>query len=341
MRNKTEKFVIGVDGGGIKTVAALASLEGKILARAKTGSSHPRNLGLKKAVDSIVLVVSEVLKKIKKNKKILVTFLGLPAMEEEFKFKKSLIKKELLKHKKISPIFKGKVVIGSDQLAGFRTGTEKKEGLVLIAGSGCVAHGWAGKKEVKVCGWGYLSEMGSAFFVGQKAIQAIFKDLDGRDKKTLLTKLAFQELKIKTKEDLINLLYSKKPTEIVPSFSIFCGKAGEKGDKIAKKILIEAGKELALSANTIIKKLNFPRSIPASARGQGLRDRQKREFPVVLIGSMFKSKIVLDTVKKEVKKFAPKVKFIRPKEEPVIGAVKLAIENYVTKRFSFEKNQKF
>jgi len=74
--------------------------------------------------------------------------------------------------------------------------------------------------------------------------------------------------------------------------------------------LIETGKELALSTKTVIKKLNF----------------QKVKFPLVLVGSMFNSKTVLDTLKKEVKKLAPRVNFIRPKVEPVIGAVKLAIE---------------
>jgi len=45
---KKQKYVIGVDGGGTKTLAALADLKGKILAKAKSGSSHPRYLGLKR-----------------------------------------------------------------------------------------------------------------------------------------------------------------------------------------------------------------------------------------------------------------------------------------------------
>jgi activator of 2-hydroxyglutaryl-CoA dehydratase len=52
----------------------------------------------------------------------------------------------------------------------------------------------------------------------------------------------------------------------------------------------------------------------------------KGKFPIVLIGGMFKSKIVLKTVKREIKKYSPKVQFIRPKKEPVIGAIKLALE---------------
>ena len=308
MMKNEKQYIVGVDGGGSKTEAVLANLEGKILARAKTGSAHPRNIGVKGAVENVALAIEKILPK---EGKILSTFLGLPAMEEEFKFKKEIIKKEFLKHKEIYPIFKGKLIIGSDQLAGFISGNEKKDGIVLIAGSGCAIHGWSGKKEVKVCGWGYLSEMGSAFWVGQKGLQAVFKNLDGRGEKTLITKLVFQKLKIKNKENLIGKIYSNNVQEIIRSFSILVDKAGRKGDKIAKDILTEAGKELILSVNTVIKKLNF----------------QNKKFPLVLIGSMFKSKIILDTVKKEIKKIAPKVEFIRPEVEPVIGAVKLAIEN--------------
>ena len=83
-----------------------------------------------------------------------------------------------------------------------------------------------------------------------------------------------------------------------------------KKDKIAKEILVEAGKELALTGKTAIKKLILS---------------HRARFSLVLTGGMFKSKIILDTVKKEIKKFAPKVQFIRPKQEPVMGAVKLAL----------------
>lgn len=310
MKKKNQSYVIGVDSGGSKTAVVLANLKGRILTRHQADSSHPRNIGIKNAIKNLVRAIEKVLRKIRGDKKILSTFFGLPAMEEEFKLKKNLIKKELLKNKEIRSIFKGRVIIGSDQLAGFRSGTDEKDGLVLIAGSGSVCHGWKDKKEAIADSCGYLSETGSAFFVGQKALQAVFKNLDGRDEKTSLTKLLFQKLRIKNKEKLIDKIYSKKPIEVIPLFSIFCDTAAKKGDKIAKNILIEAGRELALSANSVIKRLNF----------------KNKKFPLVLIGSMFKSKIVLDTTIKNIKKFAPKVKFIRPKAEPVIGAVKLAIE---------------
>lgn len=307
MKQKSFQYVIGVDGGGSKTVAALANLDGKILAVSKIGSASPRNIGLKDAMANVAKAAERVLKN---NKKIACVFLGLPCLEEEFKNKKEKIRKELLKHKKISPIFKGKIIIGSDQLACFKSGTDKEEGIVLIAGSGSVVHGWSGGKEAKVSGWGYLTEKGSAFWVGQQGLEALFKDLDNRGAKTLITKLIFKKLKIKDKESLIEKVYSKNQIENILSFSVSVDEAAKKKDKVAQDILIEAAKELALSAKTVIKKLNF----------------RKKKFPIVLIGGMFKSKIVLKQVQKEIRRFAPNVEFILPKRKPVIGAVKLAIE---------------
>ena len=234
----------------------------------------------------------------------------MPAVQEEFRNKKEKIKKELLNHKEISQISQGIIKIDSDQITAFRSGTDEKDGVLLIGGAGCVAHGWCKNREFKASGWGWLADEGSAIWVGQKVFQAVLKDLDGRGPKTLLTKFIVQKFKIRKVEDLTILVYLKTPTEIIPQFSMICDEISKKGDRIAKNILKEAGRELALNVKPVIEKFDF----------------KKNGFPIVLAGSMFKSKIILDTVKKEIKKFAPRVKFIRPKVKPVIGAVKLAIE---------------
>ena len=159
-----QKYVIGIDGGGTKTVAALSDLSGKILKIGKSGPTSPRNIGIKKTADNVARSIEKVLPK--KKAKILSTFIGLPAVEEEFRLKKEIIKKELLRYKKISLIFSGKVIIGSDQIVAFRSGSDRKDGVLLIAGTGCVAHGWRGNQKVKTSGWGWLADEGSAFWVG-------------------------------------------------------------------------------------------------------------------------------------------------------------------------------
>jgi len=309
MLTEKNNYVIGVDGGGTKTVAALADFKGRILKIANTGPSNPRNNGLKRTAENVVTAIKRVLPK---NKKIKISyiFIGLAALEEEYRFKKREIKKEILKDKKISSVLKGQVIISSDQIIAFRSGTDEKDGIVLIAGTGCVAHGWRDKKEAKASGWGWLGDEGSGFWIGQKALGIIFKELDGRGPETKITKLIFKEWKLKNKYALMRKIYSNDTIRNVSLISEFVNKLAERKNKVAELIMKEAGKELALSANSVIKKLHF----------------QKQKFPLVLVGSVFNSKIVSETIKKEVKTLAPRAKLILSKKEPVIGAVKLAIK---------------
>ena len=303
------KYVIGVDGGGVKTVAALADFKGKVLAKVKTGPSNPNNVGIKQAVLNISEAIKKVTNKIKKGK-IVSTYIALAGIKRN-KGKQIEIRKTLLASPKISHIFAGQVIIDGDQKIAFRLGTDKKDGILLISGAGCVACGWKGSQEIRTSGWGYLNDEGSGFWIGQKAYRAVCKNLDGRRPKTSLTKLIQKKWNIKSGEDLMRKVYQKSnPVEIISSLVPLIDKAARNRDKIAKDILIEAGKELASAGNTVIKKLNF----------------QKVKLSVVLVGGVFESKIVLNTAKREIKKFGPKVKFILPKEKPVIGAIKLAIE---------------
>ena len=209
MKEKLRNYVIGIDGGGTKTTAALADLKGRILFKSQAGSSNPRNIGIKTAVANITKAVRILFKNTNKNYKIVSTFIALPAIEEEYRNKKKDILRLLKKRREVSKIFEGKVTIDSDKIANFKAGTDEKNGILLIAGTGAVSHGWRGKKEFKASGWGWLEDAGSAFWVGQRVLQAILEDLDERGGKTLLTKLAFEEFKAKRLTDFSRKVYSK------------------------------------------------------------------------------------------------------------------------------------
>ena len=99
MKKENKKYVIGVDGGGTKTRAVLANLEGKILKISKTGSSNLRNVGLKITSLNISEAILEVVGGIRK-KDILSIFIALAAVEEEFKSQKEKLKRKILKNPK-------------------------------------------------------------------------------------------------------------------------------------------------------------------------------------------------------------------------------------------------
>jgi N-acetylglucosamine kinase len=299
-------YVIGVDGGGTKTVCALADMQGKIVAKAKAGASNPRNIGIDRAVKNIARGIQAIIKN-KWNINIASVFIGLPAIEEEYKNRKSEIVTRFKKQKGIANI-NGKIIVGSDQLVAFRAGTDAKNGIIAIAGTGCAVHGWNGDKEAKVNGWGWLADEGSAFWIGQKTFQAILKSFDGRVPDTILEKTALKDLQLKNLDALVDFAYADFAKNVAPLFKV-CSDAADLGDKVAREILVAASKEIALSVREVSAKLHFSETVP-----------------LVLVGGAYKSHWVLNTVKKEVSRYYPgRFKFIII-EEPVAGAVKLALE---------------
>lgn len=313
MKEKKFQYVIGIDGGGTKTIAVLANLRGKVLAKAETGSSNPLKVGMKIAVLNIRKAIGNILKKYQKEE-IAIIYLALAAGIEKDKKKKTIIKKNLLKYPEFNRFSNKKIIIEGDQLAAFKSGTDKKEGVVLISGTGSVAMGWKEGREAEACGWDwFLGDDGSGFWLGRKALRAVCRQFDGRGKRTLLSSSIFKKWNIKNKEQLMQKVYHGYKEDFVEKISLLSSlidEAAKKGDRIAKDILIEGGKELALAVMQVIKKLNF----------------EKEKFPLILVGSALNSAVVLNKVKKEIKKIAPKVEFIRPKRAPVMGAIKLALE---------------
>lgn len=291
------KYVIGIDGGGTKTTAMLADEQGSQIKLLRTGASSPRNVGVKACARTL----TELIGKMDGLERVSKIIIGLASVEEQ-PYLAGRIKDLLFKN------LREKVEIVSDQLVAFRSGTDKRNGMVLIAGTGCVAHGWNRGREVKVSGWGWLEDRGSAFWVGQKTFQAIVLDWDGRGPDTKMGDIALAELGVSGIDELLREVY-KEPLKMIPLFSIFCDKAVREGDTVARDIMRRAGKELADASLTVIKRLEF-----------------EEIFPLILVGSMFKSVLVLETVCTAIKNKAPEAEFIQPGVEPVVGAVKLALD---------------
>jgi glucosamine kinase len=303
-----EGVVIGVDGGGTKTEAWAIDSSGKILGVGKAGPSNLRNLGIEKSISNIVKSIELSYLKLKKNN-VLSVFIGLPAFAEEYRTKEIEIKKEFLKQNKINFISNNNLFIGSDQEIAFKSGTNEKEGIVVISGTGSVVRGWKGKESVKCSGWGWLSDKGSSYWAGKKAFEKTIEAMDGRIQKSILTELVIKKFKVKNIEELNRIVYEMEHIDIFPRLALLVDESSKKKDVIARDILNEVSNELFLATKTVIKKLKF-----------------NKKVPIILVGGMFKSKILLDFFEKEIKKNNLNVEIIIPIKPPVYGAVKSAIQ---------------
>ncbi len=303
-------YIIGVDGGGTKTTAALADERGEILSVEKGGPSNIRNVGLETAVENILSVV----KKVQKEKTVSCYCIALASVEEEEQDKKEEVVR-MLKEKGVE----GKILIESDQLSAFKAGTDENDGVVVIAGTGAVCKGWRSYKEHKTNGWGYLAGEGSAFYAGIETYRAVQKSFDGRGEKTKIEDILREEWEVESAEDFNKKMYPDFMKSL-PLLSVVLDKAEQQGDFVARRILEKISDELFLSAKTVIEKLEF----------------REVKFPVVLSGGMFKSDFLKEEVSSKISMFAPKAEVIILKEDPVVGAVKIALRHSERSEESFE-----
>ncbi|MCF7845514.1 MAG: hypothetical protein K9M12_02000 [Candidatus Pacebacteria bacterium] len=293
-------YVIGVDGGGTKTTVALADESGEILSIERGGPSNIRNVGLEVAVENIF----NAIKKVKKEESVSRYCIALASVEEEQEDKKEEVVK-MLKEKGLEE----EIFIESDQLPAFKAGTDENDGVVIIAGTGAVCRGWRSYKDYKTNGWGYLAGEGSAFYAGIETYRAVQKSFDGRGEKTKMEEILKEEWGVESAIDFNKKVYPNF-MEALPQLSVVLDKAEQQGDYVARNILEKTSDELFLSAKTVIEKLDF----------------REVKFPVVFSGGMFKSDLLKESLSSKILMFAPKAEVIILKEDPVKGAVKMAMK---------------
>jgi len=303
------QFVIGVDGGATKTHVVLADLDGKIVTETVLGPASPRDPGVKVSCRNIADGIRQVLKN-NVDAKIVSTLIGMPRIQEEYKNRRAEIIEELKRNVGVENIFAGKVAIESDQIMTLRAGTDVMKGLAVIVGSGFSSHGWNGGKEAKIGGWGWLVSVGSGRWIGKEVYRHIVEAIDGRGPKTNLQEFLFKKFNLKNVDEFIDFIY-EDPAVNLPKFSIVCDEAAIAGDAVSREILANAGKEIARSVIITAKQLDF----------------NDGKIQTVIAGGVFNSNFFYDAFIDGLKKES-KLNFLLIRcEAPVIGAVKMAIDN--------------
>ena len=294
-----KKLFLGIDGGGTKTDLVLVDGSGNEVERVVTGPASLRNNGVEKSCQSVLKGVDKLIKK----DKVVSTFVGFPAIQEEYSDRKEEIKKRL------SQKIPGKLAVGSDQLVAFKSGTNNDKGVVVIAGTGGAVRGFKREKSEKVSGWGYFADEGSGFWTGLKAYRKITKELDGRGEKSLITEMTFDRWNLEDGDHLNKKIYGD-PIKWIPKLSIIVDFAQREGDPVATEILREAAEEIFTGVKVVSERINL------------------KDFPLILVGGMFKSGFLEREIAQKIKNEDKKIDIIKPEKEPVFGAVKLAISNY-------------
>lgn len=205
----------------------------------------------------------------------------------------------------------------NDATIALKAGTLEGVGVILICGTGTNAIGFNARGEkVQVGGLGFLfGDLAGANEIAVLGIRAATRAYDGRGEATLLLDLFRERLSLPTIYDLVELLYPDAPQRIsISSLAPLVFEAANRRDKVARQILRLVGSELALSGNTVIRRL---------------RMEKEPVIKVILSGGVFQraqDPVLIPTLTRRMKKAYPQVEVIKLKDDPVLGALYSAYE---------------
>jgi len=310
-------YILGVDGGATKTCAVIADVEGNWLAESYAGSSNFKSVGIENAGKNIIKAILDVVKSLNLQNKNSLVFksacLGLSGNDLAGDAK---IYRSIIFNKEIKKFFnKDKTIICNDTKIGLAAGSDGKNAVMIICGTGSNCFGINEEnEEAKANGWDYiLGDQGSGYEIGLKALKALMKAYDGRGESTLLSRTIFEDLKVGSIPELLDWAYSDSYFKYKVSVlaSTVC-RSAESGDIISKKILYEEAAEAFISVDAVVKKLNLAR----------------KEFDLIFVGSVFKcEKYFKNILMDKLKKSFSKINLITLSKKPVEGAIKLALKN--------------
>lgn len=210
---------LAIDAGGTSTRAVLLTASGECLGYGTAGGGNPISRGFDGALESLLEASRIALRGAPQP--IAKVVMGMAGASMDFP--------TLLFQSRFATLgLTGEVVIESDLLAAFYSGTYQDDGFALIAGTGAVAASISSAHLDSVAdgtGW-LLGDLGSGFWIGQEVVRAVAAALDGRGRATALTAQVLADLqipldplarshgRISAQQQLIAKIYALRPIEI-------------------------------------------------------------------------------------------------------------------------------
>jgi len=250
-----KKYILGIDGGGTKTRAAILDEGGHLLGTGIGGPSNYDDIGAKVAQKNIGATVEAAWKSAGiRPQPFGAAFLGVAGVVSPTD--RQIIHQIAMNLKLASP---NKVGVDHDCRVALAGGLTGRPGIVLIAGTGSSCFGMNEKGDGwRSGGWGELiSDEGSSYWLGVQAMIMTVRAYDGRGKATVLFDRVMQQLKLEHINEVMHHLYSKGMTrpEIAKLATIVI-EAARAGDQVAQQLIQQAVDDLVDCVLAVAKYIN-------------------------------------------------------------------------------------
>lgn len=311
----SRKLVLGIDGGGTKTVAHLAEVDTSgnfvTIAHGQAGSSNIKAVGVEQALanlnQSIELTGLELSRS---TTSVTLAVLGLSGGGRPDA-------QEIIKQWNESIRLAERAILVHDALPVLMAGTPDGHGVALIAGTGAVAFSPDPKgRSTVVGGWGYwFGDEGSAFWLGQAALRAAAHDADGRGPATSLKEQILERLNISDPRDMLTALSRQGDVrQAMAELAEIVTRAADSGDMVARHIVGQAGMHLAALIETAAKQSELGSTFPLALAG----------------GVLTGSNLIRESLFKRLADAGLEPSPTELVAEPVVGCLKLAVKELLS-----------
>jgi N-acetylglucosamine kinase-like BadF-type ATPase len=267
MKSRSD-LIIGVDGGGTKTVAWIAPIDDPsnaiVLGRGLAGPGNPRAAGFNVALSNIESAIAAAVRDAGLEPvTAAAACFGLAGAGREMEQQRIAA---WARDKQIADI----VRVTGDAEPILAAASPENCGVALICGTGSLAWGRNAAGDVARCGgWGYLfGDEGSGYSIACAALKAVARAADGRSEPTVLLDHFRKQLGAAGPQDLIECIYSPQMTrERIASVAkaVFDAAAD---DAIAQSLVAAAAADLAEMVATLCRRLSLAcRSYPLAFAG--------------------------------------------------------------------------
>src|SRR5680860_187852 len=238
------KYVLGIDGGGLKTHCMLFDIEGKFVDFLKNGTLGYEYLS--QGYLSLEVKINEIINKMFErnsisNKNIVSCAIGLSGIDTNYQ-------KECIT-KIIDRIGFTQYILCNDAYLGIKAISDKGFGICAVNGTGYSVVGIDPLENTFQIGGSYelSGDFGGGTVMGKVVAAKTYESLYKIERETILQKMMFDLLEISDKRDYLDALIKKTENGelLIKDLNKLVFSAADDGDKLALEILSGMGKDLS------------------------------------------------------------------------------------------------
>lgn len=271
MSSSSKELVLGIDGGGSKTLVSLAEVSAnsdpQIIAQGTAGASNLNAVDFEVATEQVKLAIQRAFESAgvpcEAVARLCMGMSGAGRSAEQDAWFQWAEENQVARQTRIV----------TDAETVLAAGTPEGIGVALISGTGSLSYGKNETGEVaRAGGWGYLlGDAGSGYQIAMHAIRAILKSTEGRGPHTSLQTAFLQALGFDEAGRLLSFVYQSENQR--SEIAVLCKlvfEAAAADDAVSQTILRDESEALAELVKAVVTRLHFSNADYALALTGGI-----------------------------------------------------------------------